>query len=212
MRHRRKTWQTDLLNEEHSFYIKNPASNKGHWNDKNYDALHVEVGSGKGQYIVDMAKLYPNRLFIGIEMMPLIGAYILKKLKEENIQNVKVIIDHAQDLREWFDENEIDVIHLNFSDPWPKKSHTKRRLTFPTFLNVYKQLLSDNGQIQQKSDNISFFEYSVEQFSQNGYICREFSADYRRNSHPEDAMTEYEERFMGFNQPIYRAVWSMPHD
>ncbi|HHX52678.1 MAG TPA: tRNA (guanosine(46)-N7)-methyltransferase TrmB [Erysipelothrix sp.] len=212
MRHRRKQWQTDILEKDWPFYFKNPSLLSGQWNDNHYEAVHVEIGSGKGQYIVEMAKLYPNKLFIGIEMMPLIGSYILKKLSVENLNNVRIIIDNADNIKEWFEAGEIDVIHLNFSDPWPKKSHAKRRLTYPTYLNVYKHLLKNHGQIHQKTDNIGFFEYSVEQLSQNKFVCLDFSADFRRNDHPEDAETEYEERFMGFNQPIYRAVWSYSHD
>lgn len=212
MRHRRKQWQTDILEKDWPFYIRDPKQFKGKWNDNKYEAIHVEIGSGKGQYIVEMAKLYPNRLFIGIERMPLIGSYILKKLSDEPLDNVRVIIDHADLITEWFDEHEIDVIHLNFSDPWPKRAHTKRRLTYPDFLDVYKKLLKKTGQIHQKTDNIGFFEYSVVQFSQNQFICEEFSADFRREPQPQDAETEYEERFMGYNQPIYRAVWSISHD
>lgn len=213
MRHRRKQWQTDILAEDFPFYIKEPSTKKGQWNnEKQFERVHLEIGSGKGQYITEMALMYPNHLFIAVEVMPLIGSYILKKLKDYPLKNVYVIISDANHLIEWFEDNEIDVIHLNFSDPWPKRAHMKRRLTHPLFLDFYKRLLSKHGEIQQKTDNIDFFEYSVVQLSQAGFVCFDFSADFRRNEEPDDAQTEYEERFMGYNQPIYRGVWRYCHD
>lgn len=206
MRHRRKDWQQQYLDSEFDFYIKEPSNFKGQWKQQ-YQKLHIEIGSGKGQYICEMAKMNPDKLFIAIERMPLIGAYILRKLDEESLANVKVIIDNADNLLEWFDEHEIDVIHLNFVDPWPKKSHSKRRLTHHHYLEKYRQLLTENGEVRFKTDNARFFEFSMMELIQFGGYASEFSVDFRSEPHLEDAITEYEARFMNLNQPIYRCVW-----
>lgn len=206
MRHRRRNWQTQLLEQELAWHIKKPSELKGSWK-QSYDKLHVEIGSGKGQYVVEMAKLYPQTLFVAVERMPLIGAYILRRLENEPLDNVKVIIDNAQYIEDWFDEHEIDVIHLNFSDPWPKKAHLKRRLTYRDFLKVYQRLLKEEGEIQFKTDNVGLFEFSMVELSQFGAKCIDFSVDFRREEQPQDALTEYEERFLSLNQPIYRSVW-----
>lgn len=211
MRHRRRDWQTQLLEQEFDFYIKEPSQFKGKWK-QNFDALHVEIGSGKGQYVIEMAKKYPNKLFVGVERMPLIGAYILRELSLNPLKNVCVIIDHAQEISEWFEPNEIDVIHLNFSDPWPKKAHVKRRLTYPGYLEIYQKLLSKQGELHLKTDNEQFFEYSTLSLSQFGATCRDFSVNFRRETNDFDALTEYEQRFMSKGQPIYRSVWTFSHD
>lgn len=208
MRHRRKGWQQELLDSEHDFYIKNPQQLKGKWKS-NFEKLHVEIGSGKGQYVLEMAKLYPNKMFIAIERMPLIGAYILRKLKETPLDNVKVIIDNADYLLEWFDEGEIDVIHLNFVDPWPKKAHYKRRLTYRDYIYKYELLLNVKGELQFKTDNASLFEFSLIEFDVMNANLLEVSVDFRRDDHPEDVMTEYETRFSELSQPIYRAVYQL---
>ena len=207
MRHRRKRWQQELLDSDFDFYVKEPSTLKGHW-VQDFDALHIEIGSGKGTYVVEMAKLYPNCLFVAIERMPLIGAYILRKLKEENLNNVKVIIDNADHLLDWFSESEIDVIHLNFVDPWPKKAHYKRRLTYRSYLAFYQSLLKREGEIQFKTDNSGLFEFSLMEFIEFGGIAKELSVDFRREQQPLDVITEYEQRFMDLGQPIYRCVWS----
>lgn len=211
MRHRRRDWQTQILEQDFDFYIKEPSELKGKWK-QNFDALHVEIGSGKGQYVIEMAKKYPNKLFVGVERMPLIGAYILRELSQKPLDNVCVIINHAQDINDWFENDEIDVIHLNFSDPWPKKAHVKRRLTYPSYLEMYQTLLTKEGQIQLKTDNQQFFEYSTISLSQFGAICLDFSVNFRREENEFDATTEYEQRFMAKGQPIYRSVWQFSHD
>ena len=106
----------------------------------------------------------------------------------------------------------MDVIHLNFSDPWPKKRYAKRRLSSATFLDQYKRILSRNGEIQMKTDNSALFEYSLIEFQNAGFKMVEVSVDYRREKHDEDAITEYEQKFISLGQPIYRCVWRYSHD
>ena len=114
----------------------------------------------------------------------------------------------AANISVWFAAGEVDVIHLNFSDPWPKKRYAKRRLSSSQFLDQYAQILSDEGQIQMKTDNTSLFEYSLIEYQNAGYRMIEISVDYRRETHDEDVMTEYEEKFVSLGQPIYRCVWT----
>lgn len=106
----------------------------------------------------------------------------------------------------------MDVIHLNFSDPWPKKRYAKRRLSSASFLDQYKRILSRNGEIQMKTDNSALFEYSLIEFQNAGFKMVEVSVDYRREKHDEDAITEYEQKFISLGQPIYRCVWRYMHD
>ena len=122
-------------------------------------------------------------------------------------QNIAFLLGDAQALQEWFEVGEIDVLHLNFSDPWPKKRAHKKRLSHASFIAMYRQVLSENGEIQMKTDNSSLFEFSLLQFQEGGWYLHDISVDYRRISHDEDAVTEYEQRFMDLQQPIYRAVW-----
>ena len=106
-----------------------------------------------------------------------------------------------------FDNKEIDVIHLNFSDPWPKKRNSKRRLSHNSFLKKYYDLLSDDGQIILKTDNAKFFEFSLVELTHNNFSLENVWVNFRQEEHPEDAITEYESKFISLNQPIYRAIF-----
>ena len=120
---------------------------------------------------------------------------------------MKIINGDAAEIGNWFEDNEIDVIHLNFSDPWPKKRQTKRRLTYGTFLDSYRRILKDTGKVIMKTDNSQLFEYSLVSFDAADWQLLEVSVNWREKEHPEDTITEYEANFMALGQPIYRAVW-----
>ena len=149
-----------------SSYVLNFAeakNSKGKFADQvfgNEKPLHVEIGMGKGDFIIAMAKKYPDVNFVGIEMYESVVCRALKKLESEHLDNVKIICIDAIALGEIF-ANEIDTIYLNFSDPWPKKRHAKRRLTAETYLKIYDNLLKDNGLIIQKTDSVLLFESSI---------------------------------------------------
>lgn len=206
---RKVKWAVDYLLEAKTL-VNEPAKQKGKWKTLLHtELLHVEIGCGKGNYSLNMAKLYPNEGFIAVEKNESAAGIAAKKFDEERVdQNLALIQDDAADISTWFDEGEVDVIHLNFSDPWPKKRYAKRRLSNKSFLEQYDKILSKNGQIQMKTDNSSLFEYSVLEFQQAGYTMKEISVDYRRDEHKEDVMTEYEEKFVSLGQPIYRCVWT----
>ncbi|MBV1708591.1 MAG: tRNA (guanosine(46)-N7)-methyltransferase TrmB [Erysipelothrix sp.] len=208
MRMRNKPWAIPFLESFEDTVVKEPHLVASTWKARlNCEVLHVEIGSGKGDYWNIMAHLYPDHGWVAIEKDRNVAATSLKKNLIGILPTMALINLDAKDIGQWFASGEIDVLHLNFSDPWPKKGHSKRRLSHSDFLKEYKRLLSDNGEIQMKTDNSGLFEFSCVEMSNNGFICKELSVDYRRMPHPEDAITEYEQRFLDLNQPIYRAVW-----
>lgn len=207
MRMRRLKWAEDYLKNSPS-RVMEPASEKGKWKKRlKQDRLHVEIGTGKGSYSWQMADRYPNEAFVAIEMNESAAGLAARKYDENPRGNLALIYGNAADLTDWFGNGEIDVIHLNFSDPWPKRRNAKRRLSSPSFLKQYQQVLSEDGEIQMKTDNSGLFEYSVLEMLNAGFILEDLSVDYRREDHPEDAITEYENKFMEAGQPIYRSVW-----
>lgn len=195
--------------EAHREYIyEDPVEYRGKWKDllKGKD-LHVEIGMGKGDYLIHMAAMYPEDCWVGLERDPSAAAVAARKAveaEEPRLENNRMICGNAENMEAWFGEHEIDVIHLNFSDPWPKKYTHKRRLSSSRFLEMYRHLLKEDGRICMKTDNKDLFEDSVLYFQNNGFALEEFSVDYRRKEHPEDAVTEYEQKFMDLGQPIYR--------
>ncbi len=208
MRMRNKPWAMDYLNEHKQLVVTNPHEYKGKWNELlNRDVLHLEIGSGKGDYWSKMAGLYPNIGWIGFEKDKNVSVIAIKKVLDSYTDNMKFVVHDAKDLTELFADHEVDTIHLNFSDPWPKNRTAKRRLTHSDFLENYKRVLKVNGQLIMKTDNKILFEYSLIEFQNNGWEMIEVSVDFRREPHPEDVCTEYETKFMELGQPIYRAVW-----
>lgn len=208
MRTRNKPWAIPFLESFGETVVKEPHLNTSKWKNRLHcEILHVEIGSGKGDYWNKMAQMYPTHGWIAIEKDRNIAATCLKKNKDSILPTMALINLDAKDVGLWFADGEVDVIHLNFSDPWPKKGHSKRRLSHSDFLKEYKRMLTDEGEIQLKTDNSGLFEFSCVQLSKQGFICKDLSVDYRRIDHPEDVITEYEQRFLDLNQPIYRAVW-----
>lgn len=208
MRMRKKKWADPFIEENGQFIIADPTIYKGKWKTKfNKNILHVEIGTGKGDYFINMAKMYPDEAWLGIEKDHSCGAVAAKKAIEENLANQLMIINDATNITDWFDNKEIDVIHLNFSDPWPKSRNSKRRLSHNSFLKKYYDLLSDNGQIILKTDNAKFFEFSLVEFTHNNFSLENVWVDFRKEEHNEDAITEYESKFISLNQPIYRAIF-----
>ena len=208
MRMRKKKWAEGWM-EEHSDYITNtPADYKGQWKKMlNKDILHVEIGMGKGDYLRQMSKMYPEAAWVGIERDPSAAAVAARKAVEENydLSNNHMICGNAEFMLDWFEENEIDVIHLNFSDPWPKKHYHKRRLSSEKFLNIYKTLLNENGKILMKTDNKDLFDFSLEEMKNaEGWELTAFTYDLHHDVvlSEGNVMTEYEEKFSSIGNPI----------
>ncbi|MDC3415085.1 tRNA (guanosine(46)-N7)-methyltransferase TrmB [Aquibacillus sp. 3ASR75-11] len=206
MRTRNKPWADDFLKEQKEVVVHHPFHHKNKWKDVfgNDHPIHIEIGSGKGQFIAGMAKQHSDINFVGIEMAKSIIITAVQKVLETEQKNVRLINENAKDVRDIFGENEVDKIYLNFSDPWPKSRHEKRRLTYPAFLEQYKNILKKNGEIVLKTDNRKLFEYSLVRFSKFGMMLEEVALDLHDLHDPENVMTEYEQRFSNKGQPIYR--------
>ncbi|SEO83870.1 tRNA (guanine-N(7)-)-methyltransferase [Amphibacillus marinus] len=206
MRARHKPWADDFLQEHKQYVELNPELNKEEWSTvfQSPQPIQLEIGAGKGQFITGMAKQNQRINFIAIELVKSIIVSAVQKVADEQLDNVKLINYDANDLREIFATNEIDCIYLNFSDPWPKARHAKRRLTYRTFLQQYQDILKPGGEIIFKTDNRGLFEYSLTSFSQYGMIIEEVTLDLHELNDPTNVMTEYEEKFSAKGQPIYR--------
>ncbi|RYM02115.1 tRNA (guanosine(46)-N7)-methyltransferase TrmB [Sporolactobacillus sp. THM7-7] len=206
MRVRHKPWAKNKLKQHSDIVIVSPAYCSGEWYDVfgREAPLHVEIGAGKGQFIVGMAQKYPDYDFIGIELNESIIVSALQKCLDAKVGNVRLIRADARGLTDFFAEDEVDAIYLNFSDPWPKKRHEKRRLTYSSFLARYEYVLKNNGVINLKTDNQGFFEYSLESLSAYGFTLRNISLDLHRSDFKDNVLTEYEEKFSEKGQPIYR--------
>ena len=185
-----------------TYYVDNPYQYKGEWNKYfgNNNPIYIEIGMGKGDFIIENAKRYKNINFIGIEKFDSVIVRAIQKSNELELDNLKIIRVDANKLCEIFDK-EIDTIYLNFSDPWPKDRHAKRRLTSPIFLNIYDKIFKGRNRIVQKTDNINLFNYSLESLTNYGY-----DIVYKTNDldclNEENIMTEYEKRFYNLGVKI----------
>lgn len=203
---RRKPWAKEYLEGCQNVDFDGEAY-KGKWLKKPYQKLICEIGCGKGDYIFNMAQKEKEAFWVGIEKDESVSAVALKKVEGQTIENAFWINGDAEKIEEWFEKGEVDRIHLNFSDPWPKKRNTKRRLTSDLFVERLLNILKDDGEIRFKTDNQKLFEYTVLLWENYPLEMIEFSVNYRSDDHPEDVITEYETRFMDLGQPIFRAVW-----
>jgi tRNA (guanine-N7-)-methyltransferase len=206
MRQRYKPWADDFLNSNSRLVIPDAEKHKGSWNQlfgNNYP-IHLEIGTGKGQFLAGMAAQYPHINFIGIELGKSVIVSAAEKIIDAEVDNVLLLNVNAEKLTSLFADGEIASLYLNFSDPWPKNRHAKRRLTFPSFLKLYKQVLKPEGSITLKTDNQALFEYSIVSFSGFGMTLQEVILDLHGLSDPENVMTEYEEKFAAKGQLIYR--------
>lgn len=190
--------------EKSEMVIKNPESYKGSFCDLfvNHHPIHIEIGMGKGNFIIGMALKYPDVNFIGIEKYDSVLVRALDKL-DEPLPNLKFIRMDATMIENVFN-HEIDVIYLNFSDPWPKKRHAHRRLTSPEFLKRYDALFKEQKNIVMKTDNRKLFEYSLISFNENGYHFDELSLNLYQDDLTDNVQTEYERKFHELGFPIYK--------
>ncbi len=206
MRVRNRKGATELLEAHPQYVILNPADAKGRWQEifGNDHPIHVEVGSGKGAFVSGMAKANPEVNYIGIDIQKSVLSYALDKVLATDVPNIKLLWVDGSDLTDYFEEGEIDRLYLNFSDPWPKKRHEKRRLTYQSFLATYQQILPENGEIHFKTDNRGLFEYSLVSFSQYGMKLKGVWLDLHASDFEDNVLTEYEQKFANKGQVIYR--------
>ena len=189
--------------EASPYILKNPEEYKGKYSllFKNDNPIHLEIGMGKGDFIIAMAKKYPNINFIGIEMFDSVIVRAIQKLESEDLPNIKLLRFDANEIENIM-EKEIDTIYLNFSDPWPKNRAAKKRLTSERFLNRYDNIFKDRNHIIQKTVNRKLFEYSLMTYSEKGYKIKEISLNLHEDD-IENIETEYERKFSSQGLPIY---------
>lgn len=198
----KKVKNADILIKKSAYLIEESEKYKGNWNKVfgNNNPIEIEIGMGKGDFIISKALENPDINYIGIEKYDSILLRATEKLSEIQIPNLRLILLDAIELMNVFDK-EISMIYLNFSDPWPKKRHTKRRLTSDKFLNVYVPLFKEDVHIKQKTDNDSLYEYSLESFKTNGFSILETNTDYGKNELNTNK-TEYEKKFIALGKNI----------
>lgn len=212
MRLRNNPKANEILADHHQFVILNTHDYKGQWHDVfgNENPIYIEVGMGKGDFIIENAKRYPDINFIGIEKFPSVLVGAVKKVDglDNPLPNLRLMKEDAIFLEEVFAKQEIDRLYLNFSDPWPKKKHAKRRLTSDTFLPIFKNILKKQGELILKTDNRSLFEFSLISFQKFGMDFHDVCLDlHHSEGYDDNIQTEYERKFSPYG-PIYRITTS----
>ena len=205
MRQRRVKNEKDKVLAFEEYLELNPKDRKGTWNHKfgNNNKINVEIGCGRGQFITLLAEKNKGDNYVAIEPQGSIILRALEKAEDKEQKNVIFIWDYANNIEEFFEENEIDGIYLNFSDPWPKIKHAKRRITHENFLTQYAKILKDDGILRIKTDNKDLFDFTLEEIEKSKFEILEKTFDLHNSEHVSDnIMTEYEERFVGLQKKI----------
>ncbi len=193
------------------YVIRDEQNMKGKWHELfgNDNPIHIEVGMGKGRFIMDMARLNPDINYVGIEKFSSVLVRAIEKQEIEKLPNLYFIRMEAEYIENVFEKGEVSYIYLNFSDPWPKDRHAKRRLTSVQFLERYEKILAKGGGVTFKTDNRPLFDFTVEQADEAGWNKESVTYDLHNSEYVEgNVMTEYEEKFSSMGNPIYRIVYS----
>ncbi len=197
---------------EHSVYVvSQPEEKKGRWVQYfgNERPIFIEIGMGKGKFLLESARKNPEINYIGIERYSTIMLKALQKQEEQRLSNICFLRVDAEYLADIFEKEEVKRIYLNFSDPWPKDRHSKRRLTSPRFLAVYDQILDKNGRVEFKTDNRALFEYSLEAIPGSGWRIDWYTFDLYHSSYADgNVMTEYEAKFANMGKSICKLAAS----
>lgn len=195
---------------ESPLVVHEPKQFKGKWNEvfNNAHPLKIEIGMGKGKFIHSLASQNPQINYIGIEKYSSVLLRALQKMEEEPLPNLLFIRMDAEDIAEVFGKEEVDGIYLNFSDPWPKERHAKRRLPSREFLTRYDQFLKKDGVLEFKTDNKDLFEFALEELTPAGWEALKITFDLHHDSEMSEGniMTEYEEKFSSKGNPIYKYI------
>lgn len=196
--------------EESPYVIHEPKEKKGTWKEifGNDHPIHIEIGMGKGQFIIEMAKRNPEINYVGIERYSTVLVKALRKREQEELGNLYFMCMDARLLAEVFAPGEVAKIYLNFSDPWPKDRHAGRRLTSPQFMAVYNQFLAADGSVEFKTDNRELFDYSLEAIPEAGWKISASTFDLHHNAEMNEGnvMTEYETKFSAEGKPICKLI------
>lgn len=191
------------------YVIQEPELHKGSWNQVfgNDNPIQIEVGMGKGRFIMELAQQNPDINYIGIERYSSVLLRGLQKRAQLELNNIYFMCIDAKNMADYFAPGEVDKIYLNFSDPWPKDRHAKRRLTSTRFLERYDNILTPEGRVMFKTDNKDLFDFSLEQVEEAGWILENHTYDLHHSEYNEgNVMTEYEEKFSAKGNPICRLV------
>lgn len=199
----------------HNCFIPEPTLMKGKWRESlsMNGPLHVEIGSGKGRFITALASMHPQTAYVAIERYTTVLTKLVRQIPEQGLVNLAVVNMDARALPDCFSAGEINRIYLNFSDPWPKSRHENRRLTFKGFLDRYRLVLAEDGEVHFKTDNAGLFDYSLLSLTEAGWAVSQVTRNLHAELPPEgNVMTEYEERFSSLGHPIHRLVARPPRE
>ena len=216
MRLRRKPWIDKAIHDFDDFvYPKDrPATEaeRGRWKEifGRSAPLYVELGTGKGSFISQIAAREPENNFLGIEAQQDVLYKAAQRVREAKLTNVRLLVFDIRALEEIFASGEVDGFYINFCDPWPKARHAKRRLTYRAFLERYRRVLRPGGLLVFKTDNPGLFEFSLEEFAAAGLKPEDVSYDLHAENRPDNIETEYEKKFSGFGEKIHRCVVRFP--
>ena len=193
------------------YCIQNAAEHRGQWHAffENDHPIHIEIGMGKGRFLMDLAALHPEINYIGIERYTSVLLRAVQKMDTLQLPNVHFLCEDAAKLPEIFAPEEVDRIYLNFSDPWPKARHARRRLTSPEFFARYDKLLVQDGQVEFKTDNRDLFDFSVESLGESetwGISECTYDLHHDEIMNVGNIMTEYEEKFSSMDHPICKLI------
>lgn len=203
----------DDVIRRHPIAVKEEKQYKGKWNSLfgNHNPIHIEIGMGKGQFLLTLAKQNPEINYVGIERYSSVLLRALEKFDTEEfyeLTNIRFICMDAMELPEVFEAGEVGKIYLNFSDPWPKARHARRRLTSVPFLGQYEKVLEEKGTVEFKTDNRLLFEFSLEQIEEAEWklLGSTFDLHHDEKMNEGNVMTEYEEKFSGMGNPIHKLI------
>lgn len=212
MRIRKKPHTEEKLQNFADFVIVGEIGEekKGSWrkffSDDLSRELFVELGTGKGDFIAQLAERNPDKNFLGLEMEKEVVLKAARKVEEKNLSNVRLAVFDINNIAKIFERDEVDRLYINFCDPWPKKRHYKRRLTYIAFLDMYQQILKVGGEIHFKTDNRNLFDFSLEQFAEKNFEVRDLTFDLHANEPADNIRTEYENKFSAQGFKINRCV------
>lgn len=197
---------------ENHWCIQEAENQKGNWRHVfgNDHPIHIEIGMGKGRFLMTLAKQNPEINYVGIEKYSSVLLRGLQKMEEEPLENIRFIRMDAENICNVFDQEEVARIYLNFSDPWPKDRHAKRRLTSRQFFARYDRILKKDGVVEFKTDNVGLFDFSLEEVKEANWTLDKYTRDLHHNisMNEGNVMTEYEERFSSMGNPIHKLIAS----
>lgn len=209
MRLRNVPYSGDMIAES-QYASDTPKEMKNNWKERvsNGKPVHIEIGMGKGKFIYEMAKQNPTIHYIGIEKYASVLVRAVQKVEDMGLPNLHLVLMDAGEIMEVFGEGEVDRIYLNFSDPWPKERHAKRRLPSRQFLAKYDYILKKDGVLEFKTDNKDLFAFALEEVEPAGWQIKEVSYDLHQDIEmmKGNIMTEYEEKFSAKGNPIYKYI------